>query len=69
MYLDYPFILSKINLGQYKMEQQTPISTKSRVKVLKSQKAQFFIPSFVFLGGLEGIYIFHLIVQMVALKM
>ena len=39
MYLDYPFILSKINRGQYKMEQQTPISTKSRVKVLKSQKA------------------------------
>lgn len=28
MYLDYPFILSKIDLGQYKMEQQTPIPSK-----------------------------------------
>ena len=51
MYLDYPFILSKINLGQYKMEQQTPISMKSRMKVLKSQKAQFFISSLVFWEG------------------
>ena len=51
------------------MEQQTPISTKSRMKALKSQKPQFFIRPFVFLGGLEGMYIFHLIVQMVALKM
>ena len=55
--LQHPDRNDTYNLGQNKMEQQTPIPPKSRMKAREGQKRAIF-PSLIWGGG--GVEVFHL---------
>lgn len=52
--VSFPFILSKIDLAQIKMEKQNPIPPKSRMKPCEGQEHSIF-PSLIWGEGRGGV--------------